>query len=86
MVAMGRPRSDPLNLDRLPQILNEIRELQAQVSDRLAVLEHQVVQLCRDNHASWESIGDELGVSRQTAEKRFKIPRRRRPGGQSRAV
>ena len=34
------------------------------------------------NRATWETIGDELGIARQTAEKRFKTPRRRRPGRQ----
>jgi hypothetical protein len=77
---MSRPRSEPPNISRLPAILQEIADLRGQTADRLAVLEHQVVQLCRDVGATWEGIGDELGVARQTAEKRFKKPRRRRPG------
>lgn len=77
---MGRLRSEPPNLGRLPLILQEIADLRAETADRLAVLEHEVVQLCRDAGATWEAIGDELGIARQTAEKRFKQPRRRRPG------
>jgi hypothetical protein len=78
---MARPRSDPPDISRLPTIIREIADLRAQTEDRLAELEHQVVQLCRDVGATWEVVGDELGVARQTAEKRFKVPRRRRPGG-----
>lgn len=77
---MGRPRSEPPDISRLPAIIREIAELRATTEDRLAELEHQVVQLCRDVGATWEAVGDELGVARQTAEKRFKKPRRRRPG------
>jgi hypothetical protein len=75
---MARPRSEPPNLGRLPVILREIADLRAQTADRLAELEYELVQLCRDNGATWEAIGDELGIARQTAEKRFKQPRRRR--------
>ena len=79
---MGRPRSEPPNISRLPAILQEIADLRAETADRLADLEYQVVQLCRDVNATWEVIGDELGIARQTAEKRFKKPRRRRPGSE----
>lgn len=77
---MARPRSEPPDISRLPAIIREIAELRANTEERLAELEHEVVQLCRDVGATWEVVGDELGVARQTAEKRFKVPRRRRPG------
>jgi hypothetical protein len=75
---MARPRSDPPNIARIREILEEITALREETADRLAALEHQVVQLCRDVGSTWEQIGDEIGVARQTAEKRFKQPRRRR--------
>lgn len=80
---MGRPRSDPPHIERLAAILEDIAALRAETTDRLADLEYQVVQLCRDVNATWEVIGDELGIARQTAEKRFKKPRRRRPGSET---
>lgn len=80
MRPMTRPRSEPPNISRLPAILAEIADLRSQTADRLALLEHQVVMLCRDVGTTWENVGDELGIARQTAEKRFKQPRRRRPG------
>ena len=81
---MVRPRSEASDISRLPHIISEIADLRGHVLDRLADLEHQVVQLCRDTGSTWEAIGDELGVARQTAEKRFKRPRRRRGGAAGR--
>lgn len=75
---MSRPRTAPPNLERLPGILREI----AAMHDGLDRLEHEVVQLLRDvSPATWEAIADELGIARQTAEKRFKWPKRRRSTG-----
>lgn len=72
---MPRPRSDPPDFTRLPGILREIAEMH----DSLDRIEHEVVQLLRDTTpVTWEMIGDELGIARQTAEKRFKWPKRRR--------
>lgn len=44
----------------------------------LAVLEYQVIQLLRGHGATWEQIGDELGISGQAAARRFSRPRGRR--------
>lgn len=75
--AMPRPRTDPPNLARLAGIMHDLAEVR-QTVDRL---EHEVIQLVRDTSgATWEAIGDELGIARQTAEKRFKRAKRRRPG------
>lgn len=72
---MPRPRSEPPDLSRLPGILREIMAMH----DSLDRLEHEVVQLLRDaSPATWEAIADELGISRQAAEKRFQWPKRRR--------
>lgn len=75
---MSRSRTAPPNLERLPGILREI----AEVHESLDRIEHEVVQLLRDaTPATWEAIADELGIARQTAEKRFKWPKRRRSTG-----
>lgn len=73
---MPRPRSNPPNLARLPGILREI----AAMHDSLDQIEHEVVQLLRDASppTTWQAIADELDIARQTAEKRFKKPKRRR--------
>jgi len=81
---MARPRSEIPDISRLPAILKEIADLRADTDQRIAALEYQVVQLCRDVGATWQAVADELDIARQTAEKRFKQPRRRRPGAQTR--
>lgn len=45
---------------------------------RLDMIEHLAVRLVRDAGATWEDIGDVLGISRQAARERFGEPRRRR--------
>lgn len=43
----------------------------------LDALEHEVVSMVRIGGATWEQIGDELGISRQAARQRFSKLRRR---------
>lgn len=72
---MGVVPSEHPDLSRLPGILREIEKMH----DGLDRLEHEVVQLLRDAvPATWQAIADELDIARQTAEKRFKKPKRRR--------
>ena len=46
--------------------------------DALARIEFDAVQTAREAGATWEDIGDELGISRQAARRRFEVPRQRR--------
>lgn len=62
------------------QILAVLREL-ATLRRSLDRLEYENVMLVRAAGATWEQIGDELGISRQAAARRFAQPRRRRPDG-----
>jgi hypothetical protein len=41
-------------------------------------MEFEAVQTVREAGATWEEIGDALGISRQAARQRFGQPRRRR--------
>ena len=54
-----------------------LREL-AEVRRSLEALEYEAIQLVRAAGATWEAIGDELGISRQAARSRFAKPRPRR--------
>lgn len=54
-----------------------LRELKA-LREAVARLEYEVVQLIRENGASWESIAEELDISRQAAARRFAKPKGRR--------
>jgi hypothetical protein len=40
-------------------------------------LEHQTVNLVRASGASWEDIGEALGISRQSARRKYGQPRKR---------
>jgi hypothetical protein len=53
-----------------------LRDL-AETRRRLDQLEHSVVALLRANGATWEQIGEELGISRQNAQRRFGQVRKR---------
>lgn len=61
------------------RVLADIAELRA----RLDQLEHDSITLVREAGATWEDIGDELGISRQAARERFTKPRRWRRRGES---
>ena len=57
-------------------IATVLRDL-ADLRRKLDELEHHVIGLLRDNGATWEEIGDELGISRQAARQRFEKLRKR---------
>lgn len=48
---------------------------------RMDALELHVIELVRNAGATWEQIGDELGISRQAARERYGKLRARRPPG-----
>lgn len=45
---------------------------------RLDAIEYHAIELVREGGATWEDIGDALGISRQAARERFSVPRQRR--------
>jgi hypothetical protein len=53
-----------------------LRDL-ADTRRQLDRLEYSVIQLLRAAGATWEQIGDELGISRQHAQRRYGQLRRR---------
>lgn len=53
------------------RLLNELDELR----DRVARVEHEAIQVLRESGATWDDIGDALGISRQAARSRFEKPR-----------
>jgi hypothetical protein len=58
------------------QVLADVVDLRR----RLDQLELHVIDLVRASGATWEEIGDELGISRQAARDRYgKLRRRRAP-------
>jgi hypothetical protein len=59
---------------RLIAVLKELRALQ----ETVARLEFEVVSLIRENGATWETIAEELDISRQAAARRFARPKGRR--------
>lgn len=60
----------------MAEIVAVLQDLAAarQVLDRL---EYNVVTLLRASGATWEQIGDELGISRQYAQRRYGEQRKR---------
>ena len=52
-------------------------EVVAEARRSLDVIEFDAVQTVREAGATWEEIGDVLGISRQAARRRFEKPRRR---------
>lgn len=46
--------------------------------DQVARVEHEAIQVLREAGATWEEIGEALGISRQAARSRFERPRVRR--------
>lgn len=66
-------------MDERPQptyvtILLELEELRGSIHR----LEFEVIRLMREAGVTWESIGDEFGITRQAARSKFGTPRRRR--------
>jgi predicted DNA-binding protein (UPF0251 family) len=54
----------------------------AELRHDLERLEWEAVRLVRSTGVSWEAIGEELGISRQAATRRFSHPKpRRKPRG-----
>jgi len=54
-----------------------LRELKA-LREAVARLEFEVVQLIREHGGTWETIAEELDISRQAAARRFAKPKGRR--------
>lgn len=69
----GRQPDDEL-VNAMLRVLSGVRAAMEQVS----AVEYDTVQLVRAAGASWELIGDALGISRQAAMSRFNKPRQRR--------
>jgi hypothetical protein len=63
--------------DQNAALVTTLMEVMA-MRERLDALEYATVQLVRSCGATWETIGDDLGISRQAARQRFGQPRRRR--------
>lgn len=61
----------PANLTSVLQELKALREA-------VARLEFEVVQLIREHGGTWETIAEELDISRQAAARRFAKPKGRR--------
>jgi hypothetical protein len=55
-------------------LLDEVVEMRR----RMDALEYQSIQVVREAGATWEEIGEALGISRQAARSRFGEPRQRR--------
>ena len=63
----------------VPQIVDVLRDL-ANLRRQQDQLEFSVVTLLRATGATWEQIGDELGISRQAARERYaKLQKRQAP-------
>lgn len=56
------------------RLLAEVTEMRR----RQDMIEHLAVQMMREAGATWEDIGEALGISRQAARERFGKPRQRR--------
>ena len=65
--------SDEIQPHHYLAVLEELVSIRAAV----ARLEYQTVDLVRASGASWEEIGETLGISRQAAARKFGQPRRR---------
>lgn len=61
-------------------VLGDVLEALATAHRDLERLEFLVVVLLRSNGATWEDVGDALGISRQAASKRFDKPKSRKAG------
>lgn len=57
-------------------LLAVLRELR-RIRQAVAALEYETVALVRAAGASWEMIGESLGMSRQAAARKFGQPRQR---------
>lgn len=82
MTAPDDDPADPGETAGVPR-LAEVLRLMKTTRDDLALLEYTVVQMLRDGGASWEDIGEELGISRQAASERFAHPKHRRNRGKT---
>jgi hypothetical protein len=56
------------------QLLVEV----AKAREDLASIEHETIRVVREAGATWEDIGEALGISRQAARERFSKPRPKR--------
>lgn len=65
-----------------PPLVALLEEL-AEVRRRIDFVEYHAVQLLRAVGATWEDIGEALGISRQAARQRFSQPRRRQRAPES---
>jgi DNA invertase Pin-like site-specific DNA recombinase len=63
-----------LETPSIAEFLNSVGQLRRD----LERLEWEAVRLLRSAGASWEAIGDELGITRQAATRRFSHPKPRR--------
>ena len=50
----------------------------AKAREDLASIEYETIQVVREAGATWEDIGEVLGISRQAARERFSQPRPKR--------
>ena len=65
----------PLPVD--PQRYIEVLEELARIRHSVARLEYVVVALVRASGATWEDVGEALGLSRQAAARKYGQPRKR---------
>ena len=65
--------SADIDPSRFLAVLNELTAIRQAV----ARLEYQTVHLIRASGATWETIGEALGMSRQAAARKYGQPRRR---------
>lgn len=65
---------DPDDVEQIVDFLAEVARLRRDLDG----IEYQAVKLARTFGASWEDIGEGLGISRQAATGRFSKPRKRR--------
>lgn len=49
----------------------------AVLREEMEAVEYEMIMLIRASGATWQAIGDELGISRQRAQQRFRQPRKR---------
>lgn len=77
MTLMGTMTDVPPEPDTPPKWV-ELLQAVVDLRQRADFIEHLAVQTVREQGATWEDIGEALGISRQAARERFGTPRRRR--------
>lgn len=65
-----------LMVQTVPPLVGFLRSL-VTMREAIARAEYDAVQLARAAGATWEAIGDELGISRQAARRKYGQPRQR---------